>query len=117
MDSGCCETTFTLRVPHQKMRTDIPEKKLSLELFRGCPGPGFGSVWVGPDWLKVHAKLCAAGSSQCEAATSAKIHLDFVSTNGKHASGSFSVDFPNAGHEEGKFAVKQHHEGPRYICE
>jgi hypothetical protein len=72
---------------------------------------------VSLDRLTAEAKLCEPGSIQCEAATAASIHLDFVSKNGKHASGRYSVDFPSAGHEEGRFTVKQHHEGPRYICE
>ena len=69
------------------------------------------------DRWDVHAELCEPGSTQCETATAAKIHFDFVSKKVSRASGDFSADFPNSGHREGKFKVKYHHEGPKYICE
>jgi hypothetical protein len=115
MDFECCDTAFHLKIHGQP--NNASKKEIILRLHQGCPGrlplEGFVSV----DRLEVKAELCGPESKQCEPATAAKIYLDSVSKNGKHASGNFSVDFPSVGHQEGKFDVKYHHEGPRYICE
>ncbi len=74
-------------------------------------------MMVSQDRLEVDAEFCGPGSKQCEKAIAAKIYLDSVSKNGKHASGNFTVDFPTSGHKEGKFEVKYHHDGPKPICE
>ena len=116
MDEDCCGTSFQLRVPHNGEKAGTAGKEIILRLSQGCPGHLPLSGLVAADWLKADATLCN-GSSQCEAATAARIRLESVSHNARHASGSYSADFPNAGHAEGKFIVKYHHEGPRYICE
>lgn len=117
MDEDCCGTSFHLRALRRAETKEVQAKGIVLTLFQGCPGHlPLGSL-VSADWLKVEAKLCEVGSSQCEPATAAKIRIESVSHKGKHASGSYSVDFSNAGHEEGKFTVKYHHKGPQYICE
>jgi hypothetical protein len=117
MDFYCCGTAFHLKVRGHPKGNNASKKEIVLRLHQGCPGrlplDGFVSI----DRVVVEAELCGAESKQCETATAARIYLDSVSKNGKHASGNFSGDFPNIGHQEGKFAVKYHHEGPRYICE
>jgi hypothetical protein len=116
MDFGCCGTEFRLNVLQHPQGKRAPEKEIVLQLHQGCPGRIPLERMVPLDQT-VHAELCEAGSKQCETATAAQIHLDSLSKNGRHASGSFTADFPNAGHVEGKFTVKYHHEGPKYICE
>jgi hypothetical protein len=117
MDEGCCETTFHLRVLHRREKKGESDKEIILTLFQGCPGHIPLRSWVSEGWQKVEAKLCDVGSNQCEASTEARIRLESMSHKGKHALGSYSVDFPIAGHKEGRFSVRQHHEGPQYICE
>jgi hypothetical protein len=117
MDEDCCGTSFHLRVLHKGGKKGIPEKEIILYLEQGCPGHISLSYLVSADWAEVGAKLCDVGSSRCDRATSAKIRLESVSHKGKHASGSYSVDFPSTGHEEGRFTVKYRHEGPTLICE
>jgi len=116
MDFECCGTAFHLKIPGG-LGTNAPKKEIVLRLHQGCPGrlPLWGFVSV--DKVVVDAQLCGLGSKQCEPATAATIYLDSVSKNGRHASGHFSADFPSVGHQEGKFAVKFHHAGPRYLCE
>jgi hypothetical protein len=116
MDFGCCGTEFRLRVLQHPKGKRTPEKEIILQLHQGCPGRIPLEMMVPLDQA-VQAELCEPSSKHCETATAGKIHLDSLSKNGKHASGSFTADFPNAGHEEGKFTVKYHHEGPKYICE
>jgi len=116
MDEDCCGTSFSLRVLHTERAKAAPEKEIVLRLYQGCPGHlPLGSM-VSAGWQQVEAKVCEVGSSQCEPAAAAKIQLDFLSRNGKHASGSYRLDLPNAEHQEGKFAVKRHHIGPRNVC-
>jgi len=117
MDEGCCGTSFHLRVLHKGEKKGIPEKEIILYLHQGCPGHISLSYLVSARWVEVEAKLCDVGSSECEHATAAKIRLESVSHKGKHASGGYSVDFLSAGHQEGRFTVKYHHEGPIPICE
>src|ERR1700722_3064054 len=114
-DEDCCGTTFRLRV-HEGKSKDAPDKEVILRLFQGCPGPSL-SAWISSGWITVDAKLCDLGSNQCETATTAKIRLESISKKGRRVSGSYSVDFPSAGHEEEKFTVRYHHKGPRIICE
>jgi len=116
MDWDCCGTSFHLRSVRREAGT-APRKEIVLWLRQGCPGRIPLEAMVSTDQLVVQAKLCEVGSTQCEDATSAKLRLEMVSRNGKHASGSFTADFPSAGHQEAKFAVKYHHTGPRVICE
>jgi hypothetical protein len=117
MDEGCCYTNFHLRVLHLRTGKDTPGKEIILSLFQGCPGHVPLNMLVSEGWQKVEAKLCDVGSTQCEPATGAKIRLETMSHKGTHASGSYSVDFPSVGHQEGRFSVKQHHEGSPPICE
>ena len=116
MDSCCEATTFRLRASHAVNGKGALEKEIVLRFDRGYPGPPLG-MWVSAGWLKVEAKLCNVGSSQCEPASAAKIRLDSVSHYGEHASGLYSIDFSNGQHEEGKFTAKYHHNGPECICE
>jgi len=117
MDFECCGTAFHLKVHSGPKGKNGSKKEIVLRLHQGCPGrlPLWG--FVSADRVAVEAELCGPESKQCETATAAKIYLDSVSKNGKQASGNFSADFPSIGHQEGKFAVKYHHEGPKYICE
>lgn len=116
MDVGCCATTFQLRVRHQPKKNVGPEKVLVLEFRMGCP-PYLLGPWVFPgSWVEVHAKLCNPGSDRCETATAAGLRVDSASKNHKQVEGSYRVDFPGSGHEEGKFTVKYHHEGARVEC-
>jgi len=116
MDEDCCGTTFHLRVSHAREKKGTLGEEIIFRLFQGCPGPSLGA-WVVGDWLKVDGKLCEVGPGQCGPATAAKICLESMSHRGKHVSGSYSIDFPNARHEEGRFAAKYHHNGPKPICE
>jgi hypothetical protein len=118
MDWACCGTTFHLRIPHRETGK-APGKEIVLWLEQGCPARIPLEMMVSRDEPHVvHAKLCDLGSTQCDDAASAKIRLEFVSKNGKHASGNFTADFPNARHEEGKFKVKMmDHRGPVSACE
>jgi hypothetical protein len=116
MDSCSENTTFRLRISHVGNKKGTPEKEIILRFNRGYAGPPLG-MWVSGGWLRVEAKLCDMGSSQCGPATAGMIRLEVVSHKGKHASGSYSVDFPSAGHQEGKFTAKYHHKGPQCICE
>jgi len=117
MDSDCCGTIFHLRASHQAEKDGAPEKEIVLRLFQGCPGNIALGMWVSADWLEVKAKLCDVGSSQCEPAAAAGIRPESVSHRDKRASGSFTADFPSTGHQEGKFKVKYHHQGPIPIGE
>jgi len=116
MDEDCCGTTFHLRVSHTREKKGTLGKEIIFRLFQGCPGPSLGA-WVVGDWLKVDGKLCEAGAGQCEPATTAKIRLEAMSRKGKRVTGSYSIDFSNAQHEQGRFAAKYHHKGPKPICE
>jgi hypothetical protein len=115
MDLSCCTTTFNLRVLHQSKQQHAPERELVLEFRIGCPPYNVGP-WEFPDWVKVRAKLCDQGSDGCEIATSAALRVDSASKNHKHVEGSYRVDFPTSGHEEGRFMVKYHHQGPKPEC-
>jgi hypothetical protein len=117
MDSDCCGTTFRLRLSHAGNKKGVPGQEMVLRLYQGCPAPL--PLWglVSAGWLKIDAKLCDVASSQCKPTTEARIRLESVSHKGNHVSGSYSVDFPGAGHQEGVFRVKHHHEGPLPICE
>jgi hypothetical protein len=115
MDEDCCGTTFHIRVPHKREKKGGPDQKVVLRLFQGCPGPSLGA-WVVADWLKVDGKLCELGSSQCEPATAAKVRLESMTHRGKRVLGTYSIDFSNARHEEGRFTTKYHHIGPKPIC-
>jgi hypothetical protein len=114
---ACCGTSFHLRPLHPSKKKDAPEKEIVLWLEQGCPFRIPIEMMVSSDRSKVQAKLCDLGATQCEKATSAKMRLQLVSKNGKRASGFFIVDFPSAGHEEGKFTVKLRRQVPGYICE
>jgi hypothetical protein len=116
MDWDCCGTVFHLNLVRRANEKRAPQKEIVLQLHQGCPGRIPLEMTVSLDQI-VHAELCEPSSKQCETATAAKIHLDFVSKKVSHASGDFSADFPNSGHAEGKFKVKYHHEGPKYNCE
>jgi hypothetical protein len=74
-------------------------------------------AWVGADWVSVEAKRCDLASGECEPVAAGKIRVESVSRNGGHAYGSYSFDFPNTGHDEGKFTVKDQHKGQQIICE
>jgi hypothetical protein len=117
MDFVCCGTVFHLSGLHDQKGRRVVAKEVILRLHQGCPGTIPLEKMVCIDGLTVQAEVCEPGSKRCETAAAAKIYLDLVSKNGKHASGNFAADFPNAGHKEGKFTVKYHHEGPRIICE
>ena len=117
MDFGCCGTIFRLNAAHRSKEAVSLRKEVVLQLHQGCPGRIPLGMMVSHDPLVVHADLCEPGSKQCEAAATATIYFDSLSENEKHASGSFTADFPNAGHKEGKFTVKYHHDGPKFICE
>jgi len=116
MDFECCDTAFYLRVRGHSKGSNASKQEVVLRLHHGCPNSLPLEAFVAVDRV-VSAKLCGAESKQCETATAAKIYLDSVSKNGMHASGKFSADFPTGGHQEGKFTVKDHHEGPIPICE
>jgi hypothetical protein len=116
-DEGCCGTTFQLRVLHALKKTGKPEKEVILSFYQGCPGHIALGSWVSEGWQKVDAKICVVNSTQCEPASAAKINIELVTRRGKHAAGSYSVDFSNNQHEEGRFIAKYRHEGPKYICE
>jgi hypothetical protein len=116
MDSCCETTTFHLRLPRTASKKGAPDKEIILRFDRGYPGPPLG-MWVSAGWLKVEAKLCDVESSHCEPATAAKIRLDSVGREDEYASGLYSIDFSNTQHEEGKFTVKYHHNGPECVCE
>lgn len=117
MDFVCCGTVFHLSRLHAQKERRVAEKEVILRLHQGCPGRIPLEMMVSIDGLTAQAELCGSGSKQCETSAAAKIYLDLVSRDGKHASGNFAADFPNAGHEEGKFTVKYHHQGPRIVCE
>jgi hypothetical protein len=72
---------------------------------------------VSLDQLAVNAELCKPGTQQCVKASTAKIHLDSLSKNGKRATGSFTVGLGSAGHWEGRFSVKDQRVRPTLICE
>ena len=112
MDFECCGTAFHLKVRNSSKGKNAAKGDLVLRLHQGCPGRLPLEGYVSVDRLPVNAEFCEAESKHCETATASKIYLDSVSKNGKHASGNFSGDFPNIGHQEGKFAVNYHHEGP-----
>jgi len=116
MDWECCGTGFRLTVPQEPGKR-TPAKEITLQLFQGCPGRIALELLVSQGRLAVDAELCETGTKRCEKATAAKIFIDSVSKNGKHATGNFTADFPTGGHKEGGFKVKYHHEGPKPICE
>ena len=117
MDWGCCGTVFHLKLVRRPTEKQAAQKEIVIQLHQGCPGRLPLAAMVSSDQWNVKAELCEPGSKQCEAATAAKIHLDFVNKKVDRASGDFIAEFPNSGHVEGNFKVKSHHEGPKYICE
>jgi hypothetical protein len=113
-DGDCGHFYFHLRALHDDRHGGAPGTELVLSIGLGAPVPL--KQFTGMDW-KGGSQLCSLPSDHCEAATSARIRIESVSKNQKHASGTFVVDFRDGRHEEGKFQAKYHHEGPRVICE
>jgi hypothetical protein len=106
-EHDCMGYTFHLAGSRGSRSAD--ELTLRLEWRFSIEAP----AWTSGEWYEVKAKRCSTKSGECEDTAKAKIQFDRI---GKHIAGGFAAEFANK-RQEGKFDVKYHHIGPKFICE
>jgi hypothetical protein len=116
-DGVCGHYVFHFRPLRGAPQDNTPKTEIVLSFGLGTPEPLKFFVADGATDWNATGKLCPIHSDHCEDVVSAKMHVESVSRNGKHASGTFTVNFRDGKHEGATFSAKYHHEGPRIYCE